>query len=345
MFVDKKLKIFLLIFLLIIFTSISYYSTINSNYRKAKEVLKYDINIEELKKSLKEEAELDIELKINNNQTYYNAVEDAYFYCIDVKDANSYKKLNLKICSKEKYKYVIDNDKYDAEKGFFIDFNKPVDLIIYNDEIYYQTQIKFRNIPIINITTNDHLFVREYQGMQLQVFSPNPKDKERMLLTKLDTQLKVRGGTSFSFPKKQYKTSLTHTDEDKKNKFSLLGMDADEDYILDALWNDYSKIRTKLSFELWNQMSSYNVNYGQFDYDAEYVELYIDQEYNGLYLLKEFIDWKMLGVNKFTDENTGIVLKGNGYAAWDKELYEQDKNTDFVLRIFNEVSFKSIGLF
>ncbi len=124
MFVDRKFKILLLIFLLIIFISISYYSTINSNYRKAKEVLKRDISIEELKKSLKEDAKLDIELKINNNQTYYHAVEDAYFYCIDVKDANSYKKLNLKICSKEKYKYVIDNDKYDAEKGFFIDFNK-----------------------------------------------------------------------------------------------------------------------------------------------------------------------------------------------------------------------------
>ena len=54
--------------------------------------------------------------------------------------------------------------------------------------------------------------------------------------------------TSFSFPKKQYKTSLTYADEDKKNKYSLLRMDADEDYILDALWNDYSKIRTKLSF-------------------------------------------------------------------------------------------------
>ncbi len=345
MIINRKLKMILLIFLLIIFGILIYYSIINSNYRIAKQMTKENINIEELKESLKEEKKFDIELKINNSQTYYNDVENAYFYCIDSKDANSYKKLNLKICSKEKYKYIITNEKYDAEKGFFIDFNKPVELIIYNDEFYWQTQIKFRNIPIVNITTNDHLFVREYQGMQLQVFSPNPKDKERMLLTELDTQLKVRGGTSISFPKKQYKTSLTYADEDKKNKYSLLKMDADEDYILDALWNDYSKIRTKLSFELWNQISSYNVDYGKFDYDAEYVELYIDQEYNGLYLLKEFIDWKMLGVNKFTEENSGIVLKGNGYAAWDKDLYEQDKNTDFVLRIFNEISFKSSGLF
>lgn len=330
MIVNKNIKIILFIFLLCVFGILGYYSVITSNYRTAKQILINDINIEELKKSLDEEPKLNVELKINKDNTYYNDVEDAYFYCLDVNDANSYKNLNLKIHSKEKYKYVILNENYDKEKGFFIDFNIPVDLIIYNDEVYYQTQIKFRNVPIVNIIT-DHQFVREYQGMKLQFFGPNPNNKEKMLLTESYTQLKVRGGTSFVFPKQQYKISLTQEDMEKKSKISLFGMNADEDYILDAMWNDYSKIRTKLSFELWNQMSSHNVNYGQFDYDAEYVELYINQEYNGLYMLKEFIDWRMLGVNKFTEENSGIVLKGNGYAKWDQALYDQDKNTDFVL--------------
>ena len=329
MFIDRKFKIFLLIFLLIIFGILVYYSIISGNYRTAKQVLMSDVNIEELKESLKEEQKFDIELKINNSQTYYNAVQNMYFYCLDSNDANLYKKLKLKIASKEKYKYIINNEKYDNEKGFYIDFNEPVELIIYNDDAYYKTQIKFSNIPIVNIIT-DHQFVKEYQGMKLEIFSQNTNDKEKMLLVETDTQLKVRGGTSTVFPKKQYKISLTHSDENEKNKMSLLGMDADEDYILDAMWNDYSKLRTKLSFEIWNQMSSNNVNYDKFDYDAEYVELYINQEYSGLYMLKEFIDWKMLDVNKFTEENTGIVLKGNGYAKWDQELYNQDKNTDFV---------------
>ena len=82
-----------------------------------------------------------IMFKINKDNTYYNDVEDAYFYCLDVNDANSYKNLNLKIHSKEKYKYVILNENYDKEKGFFIDFNNPVDLIIYNDEVYYRIKI------------------------------------------------------------------------------------------------------------------------------------------------------------------------------------------------------------
>ena len=344
MFIDRKFKFFLLIFLLIVFGVLTYYSIITTNYRTAKQVLKSDVNIEELKESLKEVQKFDVELKINNSQTYYNSVQDMYFYCLDVNEANSYNKLKLKITSKEKYKYIIDNEKYDEDKGFFINFNEPVDLIIYNDTSYYQTQIKFSNIPIVNIIT-DHQFVTEYQAMKLQIFCPNPQNKEKMLLIDTNTQLKIRGGTSFVFPKQQYKISLTSEDIHEKSRKSLLGMDEDEDYILDAMWNDYSKIRTKLSFELWNQISSYNVNYNQFDYDAEYVELYVNQNYHGLYLLKEFIDWKMLGVSKFTESNSGIVLKGNGYANWDQELYKQNKNSDFVLRFFYEISFKSIGLF
>ena len=337
---SRRLKMILLIFLLIIWGILVYYSIITTNYRTAKQILKWDVNVEELKESLKEEQKLNIELKINNSKTYYNELQDWYLYCLDTEDANSYKDLRLKIASKEKYKYIIDNEKYDAEKGFYIDFNEPVDLIIYNDEAYYQTQIKFSNIPLVNIVT-DHKFVKEYQGMKLQIFSPNPSVKGKMLLTETDTQLKLRGGTSSVFPKNQYKISLTHEDMNEKKEMSLLGMKADEDYILDAMWNDYSKIRTKLSFNVWNQMNSYNASYDKIDYAAEYVDLYINQEYNGLYMLKEFIDWKKLGVSKWTETNSGIVLKGNGYANWDQNLYEQDKKTDFVLRIYNEISIKS----
>ena len=338
---NRRLKMILLIFLLIIWGILVYYSIITTNYRIAKQVLKSDVNIEKLKESLNEEPKLNIELKVNNSRTYYNELQDWYLYCLDIGDANTYKDLKLKITSKEKYNYIIDNELYDNEKGFYIDFNNPVDVIIYNDECYYQTQIKFSNIPIVNIIT-DHGFVKEYQGMKLQIFSPNPIVKEKMLLTETDTQLKLRGGTSSLFPKIQYKISLTQEDENEKKELSLIGMKADEDYILDAMWNDYSKIRTKLSFNLWNQINSYNVNYNKIDYNAEYVELYINQEYSGLYMLKEFIDWKKLGVSKWSETNSGIVLKGNGYANWDKELYEQDKKGDFVLRFYNEISFEPI---
>lgn len=152
-----------------------------------------------------------------------------------------------------------------------------------------------------------------------------------MQLIETKAQMKIRGGTSWMFPKKQYKMTLTYGD--KKNNLSFLGMKADEDYILDAMWNDYSKIRTKLSFDIWNQINSYNVNYDEVDIHMEYVEAYMNQQYHGLYMLKEFIDWKKLGVKKFNETNTGIVLKGIEYAEWNQETYEKDKHMWNVLRI------------
>ena len=69
-------------------------------------------------------------------------------------------------------------------------------------------------------------------------------------------------------------------------------MEADEDWILDSLYADSSKIRNKLSFDLWNQMNSYAPNKYDNDLEMDYVDVYINNEYHGMYMLKEFFDRK-----------------------------------------------------
>ena len=213
------------------------------------------------------------------------------------------------------------------KKGFYIDFINPVDIIIYNEETYYQTQIKFSCIPIVNIKTVYEI-PPYYQDTQIELFSQNYKDKHKMLLQESNAQMKVRGAISSQYPKKQYKMTLTYGDE--KNKLSFFGMKADEDYILDAMFSDFSKIRTKLSFDLWNAINSYNVNYKEVDVNTEYVEVYINQQYHGLYLLKEFVDWKRLGVDEYTENNTGIVVKGIKYSDFNWDTYGEEKKTKLV---------------
>lgn len=330
MFINKKFKYFLLILLLIVFGILIYFSIVTNNYRIAKGILKSEINIEELKRNLKEEQKFDLEIKLNNNQTYYNEVQDAYFYYIDVEKANTYIDLKLKILSKEKYKYVVNNEKYDEKKGFFIDFEKPIELIIYNDDSYYETMITFSSLPILNIKTV-HEIPPYYQDTDIEVFSKNYENPNKMYFIESDALMKIRGGISWQYPKKQYKITLTYGDN--KNKLSLLGMKSDEDYILDAMFSDFSKIRTKLSFDIWNEINSYETDYTEIDVNSEYIEVYINQQYHGLYLLKEFVDWKKLGVNEFTENNTGIVIKGIEYSDWNQEIYEKDKMSYHVLRI------------
>ena len=71
--------------------------------------------------------------------------------------------------------------KYSTEKGFFIDFTKPVDVIIYNDKSYWETQIKFSNLPIINIISAYEV-PPYYQETDFQLYSPNYNDKDKMQL-------------------------------------------------------------------------------------------------------------------------------------------------------------------
>ena len=77
------------------------------------------------------------EITINRNPVFYNVVEDVAYYYLSEENANQYVDLNIKIASKDKFKYAVTSGNYDKEKGFYVDFEKPIDLIIYNDEAYY----------------------------------------------------------------------------------------------------------------------------------------------------------------------------------------------------------------
>ena len=144
--------------------------------------------------------------------------------------------------------------------------------------------------------------------------------------------IRTRGGTSSHYPKQQYRLKLRY--DGKANNLSLLGMDADEDWILDALYADYSKIRNKLSFEIWNDMYDCSEKKESTKQHARYVDVYINQEYVGLYMLKEFIDWKKLGLDKNNENGSGVLIKGMAYATVGWDGYELTKHTGMVFPFY-----------
>ena len=143
-----------------------------------------------------------------------------------------------------------------------------------------------------------------------------------------ETMIYVRGRSSLYYPKKQYRLKLRKDND--YNEVSLLGMEADEDWILDSLYADNSKIRNKLSFDLWNQMNSYSPNKYDNDLEMDYVDVYINNEYHGMYLLKEFLDRKKLDLEKNSEEDSGILLKGIQYGEIDWDNYENAKHSQDV---------------
>lgn len=102
----------------------------------------------------------------------------------------------------------------------------------------------------------------------------------------------VRGGTSYGYVKKSYKLEL-----DNKN-MSLLGMRKDDDWILNALYDDAGLIHNKLSVQVWQEIASNNQVMNDEGYAMEYAELFLNNEYCGVYALTERVDQQELSLGK-----------------------------------------------
>lgn len=115
----------------------------------------------------------------------------------------------------------------------------------------------------------------------------------------------IRGETTAKYDKKSYKLSLKDKDGDN-NHCDLLGMGADDDWILNPMVMDDTKLREKTVMDLWNSFAevcdwNYKMSCG------EYVEVILNGEYRGLYLLQRRVDAKYLDIDKEQD----LLLKGN----------------------------------
>jgi hypothetical protein len=66
--------------------------------------------------------------------------------------------------------------------------------------------------------------------------------------------LEIRGKTSQMFPKKGWNLSLVK-ENNSPYKTTLFGLREDDDWKLNALYPDGTKVREALAMELWNEMA------------------------------------------------------------------------------------------
>lgn len=92
--------------------------------------------------------------------------------------------------------------------------------------------------------------------------------------------IEIRGSTSQWLEKKPYGLSTKKSDGTTNNNVSLLGMPADNDWVLNSLAFDQSLMRDFICYNLYNQMGRYTTR-------TQYCELVLNGEYRGLYILQE----------------------------------------------------------
>ena len=120
-------------------------------------------------------------------------------------------------------------------------------------------------------------------------------------------KIKLRGNSSLFFDQKRF-TFETLKEDGKKNKVELLGMPADNDWVLLAPYNDISMMRDVFAFDMWNNM-------GHWAPRTRYCEVVMNGRYIGVYILCEKIKRaeNRLDIAKLKkSDTTGIDITG-GY--------------------------------
>lgn len=189
------------------------------------------------------------------------------------------------------------------------------------DTEYCVYSVVFTGMPVMSITTEDLVKEEEetvYLG-RVQVYDPYRTGIQFQLS---DCAYYKRGSSSGHYEKANYKLELLNKD------ISFLGMRADDDWILNSLYDDAGLVHNKISFQVWREMAAYNKVPDDEGVTAEYLELFIDDEYRGVYLLTERIDKKTLSLSE-----KDILYKCRAARIPEERNYTNE-NTDEMRPIF-----------
>ena len=146
----------------------------------------------------------------------------------------------------------------------------------------------------------------------------------------------VRGNVSSGMDKKPYKISLTNG-AGEKMKVSLGGLRADDDWILNPLYTDQSRVREMTAYTLWDRVSAFSDS-PQASSRMRYVEVFLDHSYQGIYGLMEPVDGTQLGLAP-----GDLLYKID---RWDREypyidLYEESEGKT---EIYNDYGFPCVEI-
>lgn len=198
----------------------------------------------------------------------------------------------------------IENDILDMTKTDAIKSGKRYKLLAYNTENYMLYNVVFTNMPVMTIDNSKG--VLDYEN---PISSTDTAAKMTLTdaagMVESDIIIKIRGGSSRAFPKLSYKMNLVS--ETGQNNLNLLGMREDDDWVLLAVYTDESKIRDKLSYDIWSEFAAENNDFGIHNgAQMKYIELVLNGRYWGLYGLVVPVDKKQQNIS---DKKGEILCK------------------------------------
>lgn len=192
--------------------------------------------------------------------------------------------------------------------------NHRFQLYIANDSgEYMQYNVVFTTLPVLQmdggISHQDENGRDIYEG-NLCLWTPHDPDAARYTTKHGDAQWHIRGKSSALKAKTPWKISLKDKKGENRDE-SFVGLGRDDDWILNSLVMDDTKLREQLFMQLWNTLADKEGNNPRMS-AGKYVEVVQNQTYMGIYLLQRRVDGKYLQL-----EDEDVLLKGSG--TWTPE--------------------------
>lgn len=206
------------------------------------------------------------------------------------------------------------------------------ELLAYTDTQYAYFGVVFTGLPIVTLHVDGgaaialdadvgadvHIASAEYGGLYTRA------------------QIHVRGGGCYvGIPKDSYRVECRSIDwkgREKRIARSVLGMEADSDFLLIANASDPTAIRNHLCWQLWRNWKDGQ----QFaELESRLVEVFSGDEYIGVYQLMEYVDpvkeLTRMGGDPQTDVLIRMITLGNPGDRPQKDRVESD-NCEIELR-------------
>ena len=206
----------------------------------------------------------------------------------------------------------IDLSGYRTGDSVWISFYTP-------DNEYMEGYLHFTTLPVVRLFCDDNIPDEPKIPCDF-ILTYHSNGKGYSLESKAG--IEQRGRASGSYPKKSYAIELwedqygVHTRDE-----SLLGMRSDDDWILDAMYVDKSRMRNKISMEIWRDIYARSENplsLGKAYTESHFVEVFLNMEYIGLYCLTERIDRKQLEVEVYDYTFRGLLYKSEIWTSTTK---------------------------
>lgn len=210
-----------------------------------------------------------------------------------------------------KSKLLFTQDYTTTDKQLAIANGQPFSFLALGKNGYGEYNLVFTGLPMITFHGTEYT---ADDGSQMFALTVYDTDHDGDWVTTCYTKSRLRGNTSLTYEKKSLRLYLKEIKDDgtfeKCNK-NLLGLRDDDDWILNALYADNTRIRDQLCVDLWNEVGANNQLYGyNYGTASAMVEVFINDGYQGIYDLMIPIDAKQLGLRPVSEQliqNTDVV--------------------------------------